>query len=168
MNSNTAGILLIFLIATAILAPKPELFTLPEKEEENWPTTKDIIVENYIGQECPNCECTSSCTSETRQVQGCHINMFKNKKPEKEMQYTGMSNIPTIFQGNTLKYITITEEDILIPGCFYMYDNNGEKTVHRLIAEYASYAIFRGDNNQKTEKIPRKNITRLITGIEYT
>lgn len=115
---------------------------------------------------CPDCLCSASCSSKSKVFEGCHIPARYLRERPKTMDYTGFSNIPSIFAGNTLKVIDVTNP--LFPGCFYAFDYGGETIIHRLLGAYENHVVFRGDNNDEFENVRYSDVKFLVTGIEFT
>jgi len=67
-----------------------------------------------------------------------------------------------------LKYITVS--DRLRPGSIYVYEDGNTSVVHRLVIcvdTDCNMTVFKGDNNYIAELVDRRNITGIVTRVEY-
>lgn len=130
-----------------------------EKEPQACPKCFDVNLS------CPSCQCKATCSSKTLAFESCHIPKKGLNLPEKESDYTGYSNIPSIFAGNTLITVETSE---LIPGCFYGFEDEGMVKVHRLLGVYPDFIEFKGDNSDGTERVKPESIRFLVKAVVFS
>ena len=165
----TIGLILVIGTIIIVSVTGPEFLTERNQETKEQP----LIQVNQCPEtkECPDCICRTeaTCTTQPSFVQGCHLPQeLYNKQQWQTREYTGLSNLPTIFMGNELTTIKTKENSKLYPGCFYGYTTEQEEIiVHRLLGVYSTYLVFKGDNNQGMEKVQREQLRFLVTGIKF-
>lgn len=118
---------------------------------------------------CPACECkaSASCEPEVKLVEACHIPDRYFSMPSKNYEYTGLSNIPSFFMGNKIEVVKVESEKDLFVGCHYGFIDGEIMKVHRLLAVYDDYLVFRGDNSPGTEEVSFDAVQFLVRSVDF-
>ena len=117
----------------------------------------------------PDCNATCNAVSTCKRTNfegGCHLPKHIFERNITIRSYTGVSNIPSLFAGNELLAVKIQNKD-LFTGCFYEFTYNNELVLHRLIGIYNGYLLFKGDNNDTTERVKFDDLKYLIVGVNF-
>ncbi len=93
-------------------------------------------------------------------------NKFKDDKYKYVIDYIGISNNPTLWDGNKLICdFSITEYK---SGMFVAFNQDNERKIHRIKAVYDDYVITQGDNNVDDDgRIHYKQIECVVIGVCY-
>ena len=141
------------------------LYTMYGSETDQNGTVTTFTCPDCICPKSPDCSCSASCSTKNVAFEGCHLPKSVFSKPSTVMDYTGFSNIPSIFASNELVVVKV---DGFYEGCFYGFQHEGEIIVHRLLGVYDSYLVFKGDNNEGTEKVDKEAVQFLVREVRFT
>jgi len=126
----------------------------------------------YFASSCPkipDCNAFASCSCHNERVyEACHLPPEIFERHIYRQQYIGFSNVPTFFSENVFNVIDVKGKEDLFVGCFYGFTYEGGNVVHRLLAIYPSYLLFRGDNNEGTERVTFDKVNFLVVGVIFS